>query len=108
MLWAFEPVKYCSAAPQLAGGTTRRSAFKPPRNRTLAFVSPRPITSSTSSWPHRASSAGEPSSAAQSRSTSLVVSRPRRRLPARLTWITPETSASIATSGSATFSATAA
>ena len=48
MLWAFDPVKYCSAAPRLSGGTSRRSAWKPPRSSTLDLVSPRPSTRSTS------------------------------------------------------------
>ena len=33
MLWAFEPVKYCSAAPRLSRGTSRRSAWKPPQQQ---------------------------------------------------------------------------
>ena len=40
MLWAFEPVKYCSAAPRLSRGTSRRSAWKPPQISTLDLVSP--------------------------------------------------------------------
>ena len=28
-LWSFEPVKYCSAAPKLSAGTTRRSTCRP-------------------------------------------------------------------------------
>ena len=30
MLWAFDPVKYWSAAPRLSEGTSRRSAWNPP------------------------------------------------------------------------------
>ncbi len=37
MLCAFDPVKYCSAAPRLSVATSRRSAWKPPRIRTLDF-----------------------------------------------------------------------
>ena len=40
MLCAFEPVKYCSAAPRCSGVTRRRSAWKPPRSSTLALVPP--------------------------------------------------------------------
>ncbi len=47
MLWAFEPVKYCMAAPRSSGLTQRRSAWKPSRNRMLALVSPWPSTRST-------------------------------------------------------------
>ena len=47
MLCAFEPVKYCSAAPRLSGGTSRRSAWKPPESRTLDLVSPCARTRST-------------------------------------------------------------
>ncbi len=48
MLCAFEPVKYWSAAPRLSAGTSRRSAWKPPRSSTLPLVSPRPRTRSAS------------------------------------------------------------
>ena len=48
MLWAFEPVKYCRAAPRLSAATSRRSAWKPPARRTLDFVSPCASTRSTS------------------------------------------------------------
>ncbi len=34
MLWAFEPVKYCSAAPRSWAATARRSACRPPRSST--------------------------------------------------------------------------
>ncbi len=37
-LWAFEPVKYCSAAPNDSSGTTRRSTWSLPRKRTDIFV----------------------------------------------------------------------
>ena len=44
MLCSFEPVKYCSAAPKISAGTTRRSTCSPPARRIDIFVSPRPIT----------------------------------------------------------------
>ena len=47
MLWLFEPVKYCSAAPREAGSTSRRSAWMPLNSSTLALVSPRPSTRTT-------------------------------------------------------------
>ena len=47
MLCAFEPVKYCRAAPRCSGVTMRRSAWKPPRSSTLALVPPLASTRST-------------------------------------------------------------
>ena len=47
MLWAFEAVKYCSAAPQQPGGTTRRSTWRPLVVRMEVLVSPRAMTRST-------------------------------------------------------------
>ena len=40
MLWAFDPVKYCAAAPALSVATTRKSTCIPPRSKTLDFVGP--------------------------------------------------------------------
>ena len=51
MLWAFDPVKYWSAAPRDSGATRRRSACIWLVSRMLAFVSPRPSTRST--WTNR-------------------------------------------------------
>ena len=48
-LWSFEPVKYCSAAPNDLAGTTRRSICKPRPRRIDIFVSPRPMTVASSS-----------------------------------------------------------
>ena len=39
MLWAWLPVKYCRAAPKLAGSTRRRSTCRPERRTMLDFVS---------------------------------------------------------------------
>ena len=54
MLWAFEPVKYWSAAPHTFGSTTRTSTCRPMVVRTLVFVSPWAITRSTMGNPTNA------------------------------------------------------
>src|SRR4029078_11905690 len=80
MLWAFEPVKYCRAAPLDPGSTRRRSACRPVPSSTLDFVSPRPKTRVTSGSEVNVSitASGAPT-ARMSRSPQ--VSTPRRRLP---------------------------
>ena len=42
MLWAFDPVKYCSAAPRLSGGDESQVGLIAVTKRTLDFVSPPP------------------------------------------------------------------
>ncbi len=80
MLCAFEPVKYCMAAPRLSAATSRRSACKPPSSSTLDFVSPCPSTRATRGYSMKSSiNDGGPPEA--SRSISPQVSQPRRRLP---------------------------
>ena len=81
-LCAFDPVKYCSAAPQASGGITRRSTCSPFVVRTEVLVSPLAITSRTYGSCVNASITGPESSAAARTSMSPMVSRIRRSDPA--------------------------
>ena len=74
-LCAWEPVKYCSAAPQASSGTTRRSACSPAAVRMEVLVGPLTITPATSGWVMKAAISGAESSAAARMSTSPIVSR---------------------------------
>ena len=82
MLCALEPVKYCSAAPQESGGTTRRSTLRPLLVRTDVFFSPVPITSVTYGSSVNACMIGAGFLAAARMSMSPIVSRIRRSDPA--------------------------
>src|SRR2546430_1649744 len=82
MLWALDPVKYWSAAPQQSGGTTRRSTWSPLVVRMDVLVSPRAITLSTYDRPVKASMIGSGSAEAARMSMSPMVSAIRRSAPA--------------------------
>jgi hypothetical protein len=81
-LCACDPVKYCSAAPQLPSGTTRRSAWIPSDVRIEVLASPLAMTSATSGSPRNAAISAAGSAATARMSTSPIVSRIRRSDPA--------------------------
>ena len=83
MLCAFDPVKYCRAAPQTAAGTTRRSTWIPFVVTTDDLVGPWASTRSTNGMVQKWSMTDPgSSSAATNRSMSPTVSRIRRSDPA--------------------------
>ena len=78
MLCCFEPVKYSSAAPNDSAGTIRRSTCRPLPKRIDIFVSPRPITVSTSGNVANRSITSLAFARSATISRSPIVSRPRR------------------------------
>ena len=96
-LCAADPVKYCSAAPQVSSGTTRRSAWSPVAVLIEVLVGPLAITLATSGWAVNAAISGAESPAAARTSTSPIVSRHRRSEPAYAQRWQPGTADSAAT-----------
>ena len=80
MLCAFDPVKYCIAAPADCGSTRRMSACRPLASMTLALVSPWPSTRITSGCAVKVAMTPSPPPTARM-SRSPQVSAPRLRLP---------------------------
>ena len=74
------PVKYCSAAPRLSERNQPQVGLKPPRRRTLDFVSPRAEHALDEAVTDEAIH-HVPSAAVARMSMSPQVSTPRRRLP---------------------------
>ena len=88
-LWSLLPVKYINAAPQFTAGTARRSTCNPLFKRTLDLVSPETSTLATNGCAQKNSMTGAGCSVATNKSTSPMVSRPRRKLPANSACVTP-------------------
>ena len=87
MLWSFEPVKYCQAAPNDSDGTTRRSTWSPSEVRIVSFVGPRRTMDAPGIAANRSRTfSGSEEVTRMSRSP--TVSRRRRRLPATSIWWT--------------------
>ena len=102
------PVKYCRAAPKLAGESARTSTCRPSRpTLALALFSPCPRTSVTPGQAMKRSSAPSAAGPVTSRSRSPTVSRPRRRLPAGVMASTPGVPSSAAVNSAAMASAVA-
>src|SRR3989442_17234 len=101
-LWSLEPVKYCSAAPNASGSTTRRSIWSPSWWSTEAFVSPWATISRTDGSVTNVLITRWGSVEVTRISMSFTVSRMRRRDPATSIRSAPPRAASASVTRAAT------